>query len=218
MPAIIVSPWVDEGIVINDEHRHTSMIATLRKVWGLGDAFTDRDAAAAPFDHLLSRDSPRDPATWPDVKPLPVPEFHMDMVQMGKALSTLGKTAGGGMLERAKQSGLRIFVRSCRRRSASNRRTAGRGRLCDCGQLLPATRGGCGIQRRPGLKAPVVPLLVPDTSSDLSDESKSGDRRDAWDAMDAQDPDVLQLGAERSPVQIRPPRSDEARFGNGFPL
>ncbi len=55
---------------------------------------------------------------------------------------------------------------------------------------------------RPG----VVPLLVPDTSSDLSDESKSGDRRDAWDAMDAQDPDVLQLGAERSPVQIRPPR------------
>ena len=38
VPAIIVSPWVDEGIVINDEHRHTSMIATLRKVWGLGDA------------------------------------------------------------------------------------------------------------------------------------------------------------------------------------
>ena len=35
VPAIIVSPWVDEGIVINDEHRHTSMIATLRKcgVW-----------------------------------------------------------------------------------------------------------------------------------------------------------------------------------------
>ena len=47
VPAIIVSPWVDEGIVINDEHRHTSMIATLRKVWGLGDAFTARDAAAA---------------------------------------------------------------------------------------------------------------------------------------------------------------------------
>jgi len=55
VPAIIVSPWVDEGIVVNDEYRHTSMIATLRKVWGLGDAFTARDAAAAPFDHLLSR-------------------------------------------------------------------------------------------------------------------------------------------------------------------
>ena len=65
------------------------MIATLRKVWGLGDAFTARDAAAAPFDHLLSRDSPRDPAGWPEVEALPVPEFHMDMVQMGRALSIL---------------------------------------------------------------------------------------------------------------------------------
>ncbi len=32
----------------------------LRKVWDLGDAFTDRDAAASTFDHLLSRDTPRD--------------------------------------------------------------------------------------------------------------------------------------------------------------
>jgi phospholipase C len=108
VPAIIVSPWVDEGIVINEEHRHTSMIATLRKVWGLGDAFTGRDAAAAPFDHLLFRESPRDPATWPDVEALPVPQFDMDMVQLGKALSTLGKTAGGGMLDHAKQAGVAV--------------------------------------------------------------------------------------------------------------
>src|SRR4029077_2379374 len=87
VPALLGSPWVDEGIVINDEHRHPSMIATLRKVWGLGDAFTARDAAAGPFDHLLARDSPRDPAGWPEVEALPVPEFHMDMVQMGKAFS-----------------------------------------------------------------------------------------------------------------------------------
>jgi hypothetical protein len=32
----------------------------------------------------------------------------MDMVQMGRALSTLGKTAGNGMLDHAKQSGLTI--------------------------------------------------------------------------------------------------------------
>ena len=108
VPAIIVSPWVDEGIVINDEHRHTSMIATLRKVWGLGDAFTARDAAAAPFDHLLSRESPRDPSTWPDVQALPVSQFHMDMVQMGKAFSILGKTAGAGMVEHAQQAGLTL--------------------------------------------------------------------------------------------------------------
>ena len=108
VPAIVVSPWVEEGIVVNEEHRHTSMLATLRRAWDLGDAFTERDAAAAPFDHLLSRESPRDPASWPDVEPLPVPEFHMNLVQMGRALSTLGKTAGGGMLEHAKEAGLRI--------------------------------------------------------------------------------------------------------------
>jgi phospholipase C len=108
VPAIIVSPWVNEGIVINDEHRHTSMIATLRKVWDLGDAFTRRDAAAAPFDHLLSHDSPRDPATWPDVEALPVSQFQIDMIQLGKALSRLGKAAGGGMLEHAAQAGVAI--------------------------------------------------------------------------------------------------------------
>jgi phospholipase C len=108
VPAIIVSPWVDEGMVINDEYRHTSMIATLRKVWGIGDAFTGRDAAAASFDHLLSRESPRDPTSWPDAKALPLPQYHLDMVQMGKALSALGKTAGSGMLDHAKQSGIAI--------------------------------------------------------------------------------------------------------------
>jgi phospholipase C len=108
VPAIIVSPWVDEGTVSNDEHRHTSMIATLRKVWHLGEPFTERDAAAATFDHLLSRETPRDPASWPDVQPLPVAQYHMDMVQMEKALSTLGKAMHGGMLEHAKQSGFPV--------------------------------------------------------------------------------------------------------------
>ena len=108
VPAIIVSPWVDEGIVVNDEYRHTSMIATLRKVWGLGDAFTARDAAAAPFDHLLSRETPRDPAGWPDVKPLPVSAFHLDDAVMSKALSTLGHALGGGMLDHAKQAGITV--------------------------------------------------------------------------------------------------------------
>jgi len=108
VPAIMVSPWVDEGVVVNDEHRHTSMIATLRKVWGLGDPFTARDAAAAPFDHLLARDSPRDPAGWPEVEALPVPEFHMDMVQMGKAFSILGKTAGTGIFEHAQHAGIAV--------------------------------------------------------------------------------------------------------------
>lgn len=55
--------------MIDDEYRHTSLLATLRKVWNLGDALTDRDAAARTFDHVLSRDTPRDPADWPDFQP-----------------------------------------------------------------------------------------------------------------------------------------------------
>ena len=107
-PAIIVSPWVDEGIVINDEHRHTSMIASLRKVWDLGDPFTERDSAAAPFDHLLSRETPRDPAGWPDVKPRPVPEYHMDMKVMNKAVGALGNALGSGMVAHAKELGVTV--------------------------------------------------------------------------------------------------------------
>ena len=80
VPAIIVSPWIEERTVINDEYRHTSLLATLRKVWDLGDAFTDRDAAARTFDHLLSRDTPRDPATWPGFQPQPVPEWQLTKV------------------------------------------------------------------------------------------------------------------------------------------
>ena len=85
VPAIIVSPWVDAGRVFTDEYRHTSMIATLREVWGLGEPFTDRDAAARTFDGLLSLESPREPDTWPDVTPLPVPDYQVDRVAVGQA-------------------------------------------------------------------------------------------------------------------------------------
>jgi hypothetical protein len=73
--------------------------------WDLGEAFTGRDAASAPFDRVLSREQPRNPASWPDVEAHPVPEFQMDTVQMGKALSTLGKTMGGGLLAHAREAG-----------------------------------------------------------------------------------------------------------------
>ncbi len=68
VPAVLVSPWVPEGSLVGDEYRHTSMIATLRKVWRLGDApLTSRDGAARTFEHLFSLDEPRNPSTWPDV-------------------------------------------------------------------------------------------------------------------------------------------------------
>jgi phospholipase C len=99
VPAVIVSPWVTPGSVFTDEYRHTSLIATLRAVWGLGAAFTRRDAAARTFQQLLDLDSPRDPDTWPELTPLPVPRFQIDRVAAGGALSRLGKHLCHGLRE-----------------------------------------------------------------------------------------------------------------------
>jgi phospholipase C len=106
VPAILVSPWVEPGAVYNDEFRHTSLIATLRKAWGLGKAFTQRDAAARTFDHLLSRDTPRDPHDWATPRALPVPEWTMDLEIVGQALSGLGKAAAPALIARARELGV----------------------------------------------------------------------------------------------------------------
>jgi phospholipase C len=108
VPAIIVSPWVESGSVYNEEYRHTSLIATLRKIWGLGEAFTQRDASARTFDHVFSLATPRDPQTWAAVKAHPVPEWTMDPQVVGESLSTLGKAMGPGLIAKAKEMGVTL--------------------------------------------------------------------------------------------------------------
>jgi phospholipase C len=103
-----VSPWVESGSVCNEEYRHTSLIATLRKVWRLGDAFTRRDATAPTFDHVFTLDTPRDPKTWTEVTSRPVPEWTMDPEVVGNALSTLGKGMGPALIEKAKEMGVQL--------------------------------------------------------------------------------------------------------------
>ncbi len=108
VPAVIVSPWVAKGEVFNEEHRHTSLIATLREQWGLGDPFTERDAAARTFSHVFTLDTPRDPASWPVPDPRPVPAFMEDAAALGASLSTLGKTLFEGIREYADQNHVKI--------------------------------------------------------------------------------------------------------------
>lgn len=103
VPAIIVSPWVARGSVFGEEYRHTSLLATLRKRWDLGEPFSDRDAAARTFDHVLSLDTPRHPDGWPDVSPLPVPAFQEVRVEAGEALSTLGRHLCHGIVEHERE-------------------------------------------------------------------------------------------------------------------
>jgi phospholipase C len=101
----MVSPWVESGSVYNEEYRHTSLIATLRKTWTLGPAFTQRDASARTFDHVFSRETPRDPDTWAAVKAQPVPDWALDYDLLGKALSGLGKAAGPALIDKARARG-----------------------------------------------------------------------------------------------------------------
>ncbi|HXY72393.1 MAG TPA: alkaline phosphatase family protein, partial [Actinomycetota bacterium] len=108
VPAILVSPWVAKGAVFNDEYRHTSLIATLRKRWNLGDAFTQRDASARTFDDLFTLDEPRDPATWATITALPVPAWHLDEEALARGLSALGKTMGRGIIEHAGELGVAL--------------------------------------------------------------------------------------------------------------
>ena len=108
VPAIIVSPWVAEGDVFNQEHRHTSLIATLREQWDLGEPFTGRDAAARTFSHVFTLDTPRDPKTWPVPQPRPVPPFMEDLTALGQALGPLGKALFDGIRAYAEQANIEI--------------------------------------------------------------------------------------------------------------
>jgi phospholipase C len=108
VPAIIVSPWVGGGVVVGDEYRHTSMIATLRKVWGLGPPFTGRDAAARTFDDVLSLEVPRQPGAWPEVTARPVSAFEMEGVAAGAALGMLGRHVCHGLLHHARDTGMTV--------------------------------------------------------------------------------------------------------------
>jgi phospholipase C len=108
VPAVVVSPWVESGSVFNDEYRHTSLIATLRKVWGLGAPFTRRDASARTFDDVFALDAPREPRTWAAVVPRPVPAWTMDPEVVGKGLSTLGKGMGPALVTKARDLGVEL--------------------------------------------------------------------------------------------------------------
>src|SRR6478752_3302878 len=108
VPAIVVSPWVEPGSVYNEEYRHTSLIATLRKAWDLGEPLTGRDAAARTFEHVFTLDQPRDPDTWATFEAQPVPECTMHAEVLGRALSGLAKHLIPGLIAHAQELGVSL--------------------------------------------------------------------------------------------------------------
>ena len=153
VPAILVSPWVPQGSVFNDEYRHTSLIATLRKTWNLGEPLTQRDASARTFDDLFTLDTPRDPETWATITALPVPEWHLDEDALGKGLSGLGKSMGPGIIEHASELGLEL--------PSATRRPRRRTHTCGHHRGLQAASPGTTSPSSPRTGLPRATHLAP---------------------------------------------------------
>jgi phospholipase C len=93
VPTIAISAWVPGQAVVTSQHRATSVIATLRNRWQLGAPLTARDAIAADLAPVLSLETARDPAGWPDVFPRPVPPYIAEVPAPEAALVGLGRAA-----------------------------------------------------------------------------------------------------------------------------
>lgn len=68
VPAVIASPWVKAQWVDSTRYQHTSVLATLNKLFGFSAPLTERDGSANSFDTLFDgMDAPRTdtPATLP---------------------------------------------------------------------------------------------------------------------------------------------------------
>jgi phospholipase C len=53
VPTLLVSPYVPRGVVYSKPLQHTSVLATVRKLFAVGGALTRRDAAANTFEDLF---------------------------------------------------------------------------------------------------------------------------------------------------------------------
>jgi phospholipase C len=59
VPAVVISPYIARQTVVNEVFDHTSIIATVRKAFGISETLTARDTAATPVDVCLNLASPR---------------------------------------------------------------------------------------------------------------------------------------------------------------
>ena len=91
VPAIAISPWIPAQTVINHEHRHTSVIRTLRERWSLGAPLTARDAIAPDLAPIFSLYAPRPPEDWPDLIPPALQPFDTSLVPLDKPLTAMQK-------------------------------------------------------------------------------------------------------------------------------
>jgi phospholipase C len=75
VPAVVISPWIPQNVVDHRLYDHSSIPATLEKLFGM-DPLTERDRAANSLHPLLSLDAARDdaPSTLPSPASTPASE------------------------------------------------------------------------------------------------------------------------------------------------
>jgi phospholipase C len=75
VPALVISPRTPRGVIDHTVYDHTSMLATVERLFGMKN-LTERDKVANDFRHLFALETPRTdaPATLPDpaVNPNPL--------------------------------------------------------------------------------------------------------------------------------------------------
>ncbi|XP_022865607.1 non-specific phospholipase C4-like [Olea europaea var. sylvestris] len=105
VPTIMISPWIEKGTVLQgpsgpyptSEFEHSSIPATVKKIFNLNEFLTKRDAWAGTFEGVISRESPRTdcPETLPQLVKLreaevedesKLSEFQEELVQMAAVL------------------------------------------------------------------------------------------------------------------------------------
>ncbi|KAJ4778496.1 Non-specific phospholipase C4 [Rhynchospora pubera] len=106
VPTFFISPWVEPGTVLHkplgpdptSQFEHSSIPATVKKIFNLNSFLTKRDAWAGTFESVLSRSAPRKdcPVTLPEAKKLretgakemsQISDFQKELVQLAAVLN-----------------------------------------------------------------------------------------------------------------------------------
>lgn len=92
VPALLVSPWIAAGRVESTEYRHTSVLATVMKLFGLEGQLTNRVKTAATLETVFTLQAPRTdtPASIGTAKHVPTPRtfasgITVEQAQFGSA-------------------------------------------------------------------------------------------------------------------------------------
>src|SRR5215469_9947300 len=121
VPALLASPYLPKGVVYSKPLQHTSVLATVRRLFGMSGALTRRDAGAASFEELFlsvpRSDTPASlssaaapPAS--DATRAPPDDFMSEMAEQWRRVTAALPGAPSSALAPSSQDEVHRFVRS----------------------------------------------------------------------------------------------------------